>query len=260
MRQRNRLIPAVLWLSLLYGHGAKEANAQTTNSWSVPVRIQIGAFDLPLRFGVHPNATVGFNAGIDTLAPPPAFTPYAVFSIPVFPNSLQADFRAPASAITWNLVILNSAQQKIRVSWNTSQFPASAALALNDTLNMLVKNSAEFTGDRTLAIKYASTVPVTSTPVSKAPETFSLRSYPNPFVTTTTIELSLPIFAPVAVRIFNVLGQEVRAFKHAPITPGRLAIEWDGKDAKGTPVPTGLYLCRLEAAGRVVLGKLYRVR
>jgi hypothetical protein len=65
--------------------------------------------------------------------------------------------------------------------------------------------------------------------------------------------------APATLRIFNMLGQEIRTFKYAPFGPGHRAIAWDGTDANGIPVPTGVYLCRLESAGHLVLTKLYRI-
>ena len=262
MRTRSGLITTSLWLFLLCFCSPRAASAQTTDSWSVPVRVQIGTFDFALRLGVHPDATNGFNVGIDTLAPPPAFSPYAVFVIPVFPNTLRADFRAPDSAISWNLRIINSADQPIRISWESGQVPISSTLTLDDTLSMLAEDSVTVVGDRIVPIKYAAITTGVANPAvtGKMPRNFSLQSYPNPFVTAVTLEIDLPVPSPFVVRIFNLLGQEIRALHHARVTPGRVLLSWDGRDGMGQVVPSGVYFCRLESAGKSVLSKLYYLR
>lgn len=147
--------------------------------------------------------------------------------------------------------------------WNTSRIRASGngRLVMNDTLNMLVKSSATFVGDQTVRIKSVGViVSVKSPPINSAPKAFSLASYPNPFATTTTFEISLPALRPVAVRIFDLLGQEICAFRQAPFAPGRITIQWDGLDQRGVPVPNGVYFCRLEAGDVRVERKLFRMR
>jgi len=89
---------------------------------------------------------------------------------------------------------------------------------------------------------------------------FSLASYPNPFATTTTFEVNLPASRPLVLRIFNVLGQEIRAFLQTPIAPGRMTIQWDGLDQRSVPVPSGVYFCRLETGDVRVERKLFRMR
>lgn len=261
MRESARLVVVAQWLCLFCFCNPEKTNAQSTDSWSVPVHMQIGTASFNLRFGIHPDATTGYDADTDSLSPPPAFTPYAVFMIPVFPNTLRADFRGPDSLITWNLAILNASGQSIRIDWNTSQFPTSGVLALNDSLDMLAQSSADFVGDQILTIKYAA-IPATNTttPVNTTPESFTIKNYPNPFGTTTTLEVNTPASTPVTIHIFSVLGQEVRTFVLARMQPGTRRIVWDGKDAKGRSVPAGIYFCRLEAAGHFVEKKLYRLR
>ncbi len=261
---RRHLFIMVATLPLLCCLGQRYALAQTDNSWTVPIRIQIGnnAFDLYL--GVRPNATAGFDASIDTIAPPPPFTPYTVFSIPVFPNTLQADFRDPNNSNSWNLRILNTNGATSNISWNAGQVPSSVPalfiVSLKDTVNMLTTATKTYVGDQSLKISFPTPVSVNSRPTGTTLESFDLRSYPNPFATTMTFEVNLPASRPVVVRIFNLLGQEIRAFRLAPVAPGRLKILWDGQDARGIPAPNGVYFARLESRGVSVWRKLYRVR
>jgi hypothetical protein len=251
-------------LFLICWPGLNLALAQSANFWSVPVSVQFNNNRSDLYFGVRPTATSGFDVGIDTLAPPPPFMPYAIFAIPVFPNALQADYRGAADSIVWSVRLLNTNGASSRVTWDTSRLRASgnARLVLNDTLNMFSKNATTFVGDQAVKIKSVGViVSVKSSPITSVPTAFSLASYPNPFATTTTLEISLPVSrSAAAVRIFNLAGQEIRTFHQTPAAPGRMTIQWDGLDQLGVPVPSGVYFCRLEAGNVRVVRKLYRMR
>ena len=264
MRIQRIKILASMWLLLLCFHAQGDASAQATDSsWAIPLHAQIGTFEFNLSIGVRPNATAHFDVGIDTVAPPPAFTPYAVLVIPVFPNTLRVDFREPGSTITWHLHILNSAGELIRVSWNTSQLGTLGSLAMNDSLNMLAQDSAAFDGDQTLAIKYTSTaVSVTTPAVSERPELFSLRSYPNPFDNRTNaygggtrIEFDLPEPGFVTLEIFNILGQKVVTLLDRQIDQGRYTVKWDGRDQRNRRVIKGLYVYVFRVRGRPAQAK-----
>jgi len=262
--RKNQVVMLVLGLVLCCGLNPRPALAQTPNFWTLPISVQIDNNRFDLYLGVRPSATAGFDASLDTIAPPPPFTPYAVLAIPVFPNTLQADYRGVADSIVWSLRILNTNGASSQVTWNTSRLRASGngRLVLNDTLNMLAKNATTFAGDQTVRIKSVGViVSVKSSSNNTAPKLFSLASYPNPFATTTNLEISLPVApGPVAVRIFNLLGEEIRAFNHAPNAPGILRFQWDGRDAQGALVPSGIYFCRLETRGGSIMRKLYRLR
>ncbi|RKY67737.1 MAG: hypothetical protein DRQ02_06450 [Candidatus Latescibacterota bacterium] len=83
----------------------------------------------------------------------------------------------------------------------------------------------------------------------------SLSCYPNPANPTTTICLQLPRTARVSVLIYNVLGQSVRTLlDDVVLGPGAHAIRWDGRDAAGQELASGIYVCTLKA------GKLMRAR
>lgn len=66
------------------------------------------------------------------------------------------------------------------------------------------------------------------------------QNYPNPFNPTTTIELSLPVAGNYTLAIYNVAGQLIRTYDgSAPA--GVKSIVWDGKDASGSTVASGMY-------------------
>jgi len=50
--------------------------------------------------------------------------------------------------------------------------------------------------------------------------------------------------------VFDPAGRTIRVlFDRAMQGSGSKNVTWDGKDASGRPVASGIYLCRLEALG-----------
>jgi hypothetical protein len=80
------------------------------------------------------------------------------------------------------------------------------------------------------------------------PTAFSLsQNYPNPFNASTTIRFALPTDSDVSLRIYNVAGQLVKEYKQHMNT-GYRSITWDGTNAKGEVVASGVYFYKLQAA------------
>ena len=80
------------------------------------------------------------------------------------------------------------------------------------------------------------------------PTTFALgANYPNPFNPATTIPLAIPAGAKnVDLTIYNILGQPLRQVWTGPLPAGEHQLTWDGRDAQGRPVATGVYVYRLQ--------------
>ena len=84
------------------------------------------------------------------------------------------------------------------------------------------------------------------------PQDFRLyANAPNPFNPETLIRYELPAWegkAPeVRLQVFNLAGQRLRTLVQEAQAPGHYAVQWDGLDAQGQPVSSGVYLYRLEA-------------
>ncbi len=79
------------------------------------------------------------------------------------------------------------------------------------------------------------------------PSKFNLvQNHPNPFNPTTTIELALPVASDYSVTIYNVAGQVIRTF-NGNASAGVVSIEWDGRDASGSQVASGMYFYKAVA-------------
>lgn len=83
------------------------------------------------------------------------------------------------------------------------------------------------------------------------PQTFTLQlsTYPNPFNPTTTIRYTIPENRSVTVTIYDQLGREVNTLVDSPRSRGDHEIQWNGTDASGRQLGSGLYLCQVQAGG-----------
>lgn len=86
------------------------------------------------------------------------------------------------------------------------------------------------------------------------------QNYPNPFNPSTTINFALPVERFVKLRIYNLLGQEVRSLINGSIPAGYHDVLWDGKDNSGNSVSSGIYLYRLETKDFVKSYKMVLVK
>jgi hypothetical protein len=83
---------------------------------------------------------------------------------------------------------------------------------------------------------------------------------PNPFNPSTVIRYEIPEAVTVMVKVFNTNGQEVRTLVNGLQPAGAHQISWDGRDAKGESVPSGLYLYRLQTGTHVETRRMLLVR
>jgi len=101
------------------------------------------------------------------------------------------------------------------------------------------------------------------------PKEFALGpNYPNPFSAngtfgnpTTTIPIAVPAAAEIKLKLYNLLGAEVKTLYDGTIEAGRYWFNWDGRNELGNQVATGVYLYRLTTRNGVsLLGKMILIR
>jgi M6 family metalloprotease-like protein len=100
------------------------------------------------------------------------------------------------------------------------------------------------------------------------PPSYSLtlfQSEPNPFVpgangTETLVGFSLPIQASVSLNVFDVKGRLVARLASGPHTEGMHSVPWDGTNARGDRVASGVYFYQLRAGGQAVSRKMVLLR
>jgi hypothetical protein len=80
------------------------------------------------------------------------------------------------------------------------------------------------------------------------PASYTLsQNYPNPFNPITTIQYTLPQPSRVSLKIYSLLGQEVRTLVGGDEYAGVHAVSWDGTNNAGIPLASGVYFCRIDA-------------
>jgi hypothetical protein len=84
---------------------------------------------------------------------------------------------------------------------------------------------------------------------------------PNPFRAGTTLRFALAAPARVDLDVIDVRGRVVaRVLDQEPRFAGRHAVAWDGRDAAGRPVASGVYFLRLQAGEEQRTRKILRLR
>jgi hypothetical protein len=79
--------------------------------------------------------------------------------------------------------------------------------------------------------------------VSIAPAEYGLaQNYPNPFNPTTTIHYSLPRQSNVVLKVYDVVGREVRTLVQDTKDAGEYEVRFDA-----SALPSGTYIYRLQA-------------
>ena len=72
------------------------------------------------------------------------------------------------------------------------------------------------------------------------------QNYPNPFNPSTTISFQIAQDGEARLAVFNLKGQLVRELSSGQLAKGDHSVLWDGRDASGNAVASGLYFYRLQ--------------
>jgi tetratricopeptide (TPR) repeat protein len=73
-------------------------------------------------------------------------------------------------------------------------------------------------------------------------ETNGLHAWPTPFNASTTIQYTVQEAGYTELYVVNMLGQRIRTLVENRMQSGKHRMSWDGKDARGNPVASGVYL------------------
>jgi hypothetical protein len=85
-------------------------------------------------------------------------------------------------------------------------------------------------------------------PAADVPTGYSLKqNYPNPFNPSTEISFEIPVSSTVTLKIFNMIGQEVRTLVHGTLPAGTQDVTWNGTDDAGHALASGVYFYSLNA-------------
>jgi hypothetical protein len=91
----------------------------------------------------------------------------------------------------------------------------------------------------------------TTNVIREVPETpekyFLYQNYPNPFNPSTIIKFSVSDHSFVSIKVYNILGKEIKLLLEENLPAGEHNAQWNGKDNEGIPLPTGIYFIQMRA-------------
>ncbi len=94
-----------------------------------------------------------------------------------------------------------------------------------------------------------------------APGEFRLgQNYPNPFNPTTHFQYQVPESGKVTIKVYNMLGHEVKTLVNAEQPAGIYDVTWNGTDNSGNEVTSGVYLYSIKAGAHLDFKKMTLLR
>jgi len=86
------------------------------------------------------------------------------------------------------------------------------------------------------------------------------QNYPNPFNPETSIGFSIANSNKVQIAIYNILGEKIKTLVNRTFTQGIHSAKWDGANAQGHQVPSGVYFYRMKTGNNIEVKKMMLVR
>lgn len=115
-------------------------------------------------------------------------------------------------------------------------------------LNFQLDESSEYTG-----------IPQINSP--EKPKALVLYgNFPNPFNPETKIRFALPEKNNVSIKIFNVLGEQIRNLNQGSLEAGFHQVHWNGTNQTGLPVGSGIYFYQIYVGRQVLRGKMMFIK
>ena len=159
---------------------------------------------------------------------------------------LFGDVDSPESTLSLSYVHSNFVQCFINDTLNIAVFWVEENISGQDTVILSISDGQLTVFD--LLIVIVNKVTGIDYLMRRVPKEYSLlQNYPNPFNPTTTIIYSIPKKSHVDIRLYNLLGREVKTLVNEEQEAKYYNILWDGKDNSGAEVSSGMYFYRMVA-------------
>jgi hypothetical protein len=84
--------------------------------------------------------------------------------------------------------------------------------------------------------------------------------FPNPASSNITITYNVSNAGKVSIDLLNPNGQLVKHMEEQQNQTGKFSVNWDGKDSNGKILPTGTYMCLVNAGGIMSSQKILIVK
>jgi hypothetical protein len=189
-------------------------------------------------------------------------------------GKITRDLRTPfddyREVKTWDLVIESSSiGAEHALSWSSKTGSAGVYLYLADPAAEKIIDMQEVSAYSFEMQAFTRIMKVYATQDAEfepkiIPLSFRLdQNYPNPFNPVTTIRFGVPGSSAgqkIRLTVFNILGQEIRILVDGELEAGYHEIQWDGTNAAGIKVSSGVYFYRLNGPGQALVKKMVLIK
>lgn len=255
---------------------AKQAAADTLSAWQIHIALSSGnSIDEAASIGVSKAAKMGRDP-LDLRMPRGVGeTPGVFFERPGWDpggSVFATDIRTGICALeTWPISVRATVHQQAQLSFRgLAEVPAHYQVLLIDDERIRSVNLREHlcypflpaTRVSHFRIVVGTEEATQGILANLLPKEFALgRNFPNPFNPSTTIPIAIPRNSMLTLRVYSVLGEEVRTLYAGVLEPGRHWLAWDGKNSRGQVVSSGVYLVHLTTDdGQHFTGKMLLAR
>ena len=169
-------------------------------------------------------------------------------------NGTVTDFSWVSASPTIGTVAAG-ASEAVTVTFDPAEFVADTVI--NKRLRINSNDLLQPIRDILLILRVQVPVGVEPEIGAGIPQEFVLeQNYPNPFNPETTIRYAIPEAGRVVVSIYNTLGQRVRTLVDEQQPAGAYRATWDGRDANGAQLASGIYLYKMTTGSFTASRKL----
>jgi hypothetical protein len=222
------------------GHGVQSKPM----TWSSDLEIRNGDQSVNLKIGSAVDAANEFDVGLDRPVPPaPPMVKFDAWlegvSNPF--NRLADDIRGADLTNTWTVKVKSDTE--FTLSWAKEALPNGYSFVLRangDEIDMKETESYSVRSTNGNVMNF-------EVVVTELPDVFALsQNSPNPFGEFTSIEFQLPKDSRVNVSVYSITGQKLAELADKDMKAGYHTVNWDGRDASGSKLSTGIYFYVLQ--------------
>jgi hypothetical protein len=164
---------------------------------------------------------------------------------------VPAGFNGPLSLLSPPSFLVGGTQDFCWVRFSITDQPVGAGWDGSGTFG------AGETEDYLIPVKDAAT---SSAPSRRSGLIQDLTSYPNPFNPRTTLRFTLASAGELTVRVFDTAGRQVVELYRGSAAAGEMQLRFDGVDAEGKALPSGIYYAELSISNERQTQKLLMLK
>jgi hypothetical protein len=236
--------------------------AGTTYYWQVRSRLAsnpgiISNYSSVAQFTVHPGAS-----------PVVVLPANPVVGANINSTTASLSWIVPAqssSTISYNLEISENKDLSNAIVVKNLQKPTYRVdgLSKNSTYYWRVQ-SATGSGEKSeysFVGEFSTGVTTSIEVTNELPTEYTLsQNYPNPFNPSTFIQFTVPENVFATLKIYDMLGQEVRTLINNEVNSGTHSVSWNGENNYGSKVTSGTYIYKLTAGNYTSIKKMILIK